>query len=52
MQTPDVITTASTCTYCHFDAHTECEMGLERPDSKLCAKCVADAFGDVVRTKC
>jgi hypothetical protein len=44
-------TTASTFTYCHFDLNTECELGLERPDSKLCAKCVANAFDGIVRTK-
>jgi hypothetical protein len=51
VQAQKVDTTASTTTYCHFDAHSECELGLERPDSKLCAKCVAEAFGDIVRTK-
>ena len=41
---------ASACTYCHFDAHSECELGLESPDSKLCAKCVASCYADIVRT--
>jgi hypothetical protein len=50
MQTQEFDTKAITGTYCHFDALTECELGLERPDSKLCAKCVADAYGDIVRT--
>ena len=45
-------TTTNTCTYCHFDAQAECELGLERPDSKLCAKCVASCYDDIVRTKC
>jgi hypothetical protein len=50
MQADKVETTSITSTFCHFDAHSECELGLEKPDSKLCAKCVADAFGDIVRT--
>jgi len=45
-----VDTTATTHIYCHFDAHTECELGLETPDSKLCAKCVASCYDDIVRT--
>jgi hypothetical protein len=52
MQAPEVIIPTSTrITFCHFDLQEVCEMGLDRPDSKLCAKCVADAYGDIVRTK-
>ncbi len=43
-------TIASTCTYCHFDAFTECPLALESPDSKLCAKCVSECYSDIVRT--
>lgn len=43
-------TVASTCTYCHFDPYAECELGLESPDSKLFAKCVASCYEDIVRT--
>jgi hypothetical protein len=45
----EVKTTALTLNYCYFDINTECELGLETPDSKLCAKCVATAFDDIVR---
>ncbi|MGZ4925220.1 MAG: hypothetical protein ACXV4B_02065 [Halobacteriota archaeon] len=45
----EVKTTALTLNYCYFDINTECELGLERPDNKLCAKCVADAYADIVR---
>ena len=34
---------------CYFDPFSVCEKGLKTPDHKLCAKCVADSFGDVVR---
>lgn len=50
MQADKVDTTSTTSTFCHFDVHSECGLGLESPDSKLCAKCIADAFGDIVRT--
>jgi hypothetical protein len=35
---------------CYFDPYSVCEKGLETPDPKLCAKCVADSFTNVVRT--
>jgi hypothetical protein len=45
----EVKTTANTLNYCYFDINTECELGLVSPDSKLCAKCVANAYADIVR---
>jgi hypothetical protein len=42
-------TLASTHNYCYFDLNTECELALEIPDSKLCAKCVANAYDEIVR---
>ncbi len=44
-----VKTTARTSTYCYFDLNSECELGLVSPDSKLCAKCVASAYDEIVR---
>ncbi len=51
VQAQQVEATASTCAYCHFDAYTECELGLESPDSKLCAKCVANCYDEIIRTR-
>ena len=36
---------------CYFDPYAVCEYGLETPDSKLCAKCIAFSFADVVRVQ-
>ncbi len=45
----EVKTTALALNYCYFDINTECGLGLVSPDSKLCAKCVANAYADIVR---
>jgi hypothetical protein len=37
--------------YCHFDPYSVCEKGLETLDLKVCAKCVADSFVEIVRTQ-
>jgi hypothetical protein len=45
----EVKTTAHAPTYCYFDLNSECELGLASPDSKVCAKCVANAYDEIVR---
>ncbi|MGZ5502524.1 MAG: hypothetical protein ACXWET_05020 [Halobacteriota archaeon] len=36
--------------YCYYDIHSGCVKGLEKPETTVCSRCLADAHADISRT--